>query len=234
VGGCPLLPVHAGEIQCRALGVNVQAVDDDGRPVVDRQGELVVTQPMPSMPLGFWNDPGDQRYRESYFTFLPGVWRHGDWLRLTARGTAVVEGRSDSTLNRLGVRIGTAELYRVVEEFPEVVDSLVVGVELPGGGYAMPLFVALAEGVELDAALTSRLNAAIREQLTPRHVPDQIVAVPAIPRTLTGKKLEVPVKRLLLGEPLERVASPGATQDPRALEHFAQLARDWRLGSEGG
>jgi acetoacetyl-CoA synthetase len=232
VMGCPLLPVYAGEIQCRALGVKVEAVDDQGQPVLDRQGELVVTAPMPSMPVGFWSDPDGRRYHESYFTFLPGVWRHGDWLRLTPRGTAVIEGRSDSTLNRLGVRIGTAELYRVIEDFPEIADSLVVGVELPGGGYAMPLFVVLAPGQVLDSALTQRLNQALREQLSPRHVPDRIVAVPAIPRTLTGKKLEVPVKRILLGEPVDRVASPGATLDPAALEHFEALAREWNLTGE--
>jgi acetoacetyl-CoA synthetase len=228
----PLLPVYAGEIQCRALGVKVDAVDDEGYPVLNRQGELVVTEPMPSMPLGFWNDHDGSRYRESYFSFLPGVWRHGDWLRLTERGTAIIDGRSDSTLNRQGVRIGTAEIYRVVEELPEIVDSLVVGLELPGGGYRLPLFVVLAAGAALDETL-DEIRRAIRENLTPRHVPDQIVPVRAIPRTLTGKKLEVPVKRLLLGAPLEQVASPSATQDPTALDDFARLAQEWNLGSRG-
>jgi acetoacetyl-CoA synthetase len=230
VVGCPVLPVHAGEIQCRALGVKVEAVDDQGRPVLNRQGELIVSEPMPSMPLFFWNDADGARYRESYFSFLPGVWRHGDWLRLTPRGTAIIEGRSDSTLNRQGVRIGTAELYRVVEEMPEIVDSLVVGIELPGGGYRMPLFVVLAPDAALDE---ERVRSVIREHLTPRHVPDQIVPVRAIPRTLTGKKLEVPVKRLLLGARVEEVASPGATQDPAALDDFARLAAEWKLSSDG-
>jgi acetoacetyl-CoA synthetase len=217
-----VLPVHAGELQCRALGVKVDAVDDQGRSVLNEQGELVVTEPMPSMPLFFWNDRDGSRYRDSYFSFLPGVWRHGDWLRLTSRGTGVIEGRSDSTLNRQGVRIGTAEIYRVVEELPEIIDSLVIGIELPGGAYRMPLFVVLAPGAVLDDA---RIRSAIRENLTPRHVPDQIIPVRAIPRTLTGKKMEVPVKRLLLGASVDQVASPGATQDPQALHDFAHLAR---------
>jgi acetoacetyl-CoA synthetase len=221
VVGCPVLPVHAGELQCRGLAVKVDAVDDEGRSVLNRQGELVVREPMPSMPLFFWNDPDGARYRDSYFSFLPGVWRHGDWLRLTSRGTAVIEGRSDSTLNRQGVRIGTAEIYRVVEELPEVVDSLVVGIELPGGGYRMPLFVVLAPGCQLDEG---RIRSAVRENLTPRHVPDEIIPVRAIPRTLTGKKMEVPVKRLLLGASIDAVASPGAMLDPKALDEFTALA----------
>jgi len=176
------------------------------------------------MPVGFWNDPDGTRYRESYFEMYPGVWRHGDWIRITERGSAVIEGRSDSTLNRQGIRFGTSELYGVVESLPEVVDSLVIGLELPGGGYRMPLFVVLADGVELDADLKGRINAAIRAALSQRHVPDEIVAVPAIPRTLTGKKMEVPVKRIFQGRPLAEVAASGATADPGALQWFERYA----------
>jgi len=176
------------------------------------------------MPVYFWNDPDGRHYRESYFEMYPGVWRHGDWIRLTERGSAVIEGRSDSTLNRQGIRFGTSELYAVVERVPEVLDSLVVGLELPGGRYWMPLFVTLAPGVELDDALTARINGEIRSSLSGRHVPDAIVVVPAIPRTLTGKKMEVPVKRLLSGRSLEEVAAPGAVADPMALDFFVGYA----------
>ena len=224
VGGVPTLPVHAGELQGRSLGARVEAFDDAGRSIVGETGELVLTAPLPSMPVSFWNDPDGRRYRESYFAMYPGVWRHGDWIRITERGSAVIEGRSDSTLNRQGIRFGTSELYGVVEGLPEVVDSLVIGLELPGGGYWMPLFVVLAEGIELDDELVGRIKRAIRDALSQRHVPDAIVAVPAIPRTLTGKKMEVPVKRLLLGRPLAEVAAPGAIADPRALDFFAEYA----------
>ena len=224
VGGCPLLPVHAGELQARALGAKVEAFDEAGRSVVGQTGELVLTAPLPSMPVAFWNDPDGARYRESYFEMYPGVWRHGDWIRITERGSAVIEGRSDSTLNRQGIRFGTSELYGVVESLPEVVDSLVIGLELPAGGYRMPLFVVLADGVELDSALKARINGAIRAALSQRHVPDEIVSVPAVPRTLTGKKMEVPVKRLLQGRPLADVAAAGATADPSALNWFAEFA----------
>jgi acetoacetyl-CoA synthetase len=226
VGGCPLLPVHAGELQARALGARVEAFDEAGRSVVGQTGELVLTAPLPSMPVAFWNDPDGARYRESYFEMYPGVWRHGDWIRITERGSAVIEGRSDSTLNRQGIRFGTSELYGVVEGLPEVVDSLVIGLELADGGYWMPLFVVPAEGLELDATLKARINGAIRAALSQRHIPDEIIAAPAIPRTLTGKKMEVPVKRLFLGRSLVDVAAAGATADPAALEWFAALARD--------
>jgi acetoacetyl-CoA synthetase len=225
VGGCPLLPVHAGELQTPALGARVEAFDEDGRSIVGTTGELVLTAPLPSMPLYLWNDPDGQRYRESYFEMYPGVWRHGDWIRITERGSAVIEGRSDSTLNRQGIRFGTSELYGVVEGMPEVLDSLVIGLELPGGRYWMPLFVVLADGLELDAEVAARIKRVIRESLSQRHVPDAIIAVPVIPRTLTGKKMEVPVKRLLLGRPLEEVAARGATADPRALDFFVDYAR---------
>ena len=228
VGGCPLLPVHAGEIQCRCLGADVQAFDEEGRPVVDQVGELVITQPMPSMPLFFWNDPEGKRYRESYFEMFPGIWRHGDWVKITRRGTVVIYGRSDSTINRQGVRMGTSEIYRVVEDIPEILDSLVIDLELPGRGPYMPLFVVLREGVELDDALRNRIKQRIRESLSPRHVPDDIVAVPEVPRTLNGKKLEVPIKKILMGVPREKAVNPDSMSNPQALRFFEDFARTLR------
>lgn len=232
VGGSPTLPVRAGELSCRYLGARVEAFGEDGRPVPAGQtGELVLTAPMPSMPVRFWNDRDGSRYRESYFERFPGVWRHGDWIRFTPSGGAVIEGRSDSTLNRGGVRFGTSELYGVVDALPEVADSLVIGIEQADGSYWMPLFVALRSDVALDDALRARIAAAIRRELSPRHLPDEIIEVPAIPRTLTGKKMEVPVKRLLLGQPLDAVAAPGTMADPGALETFAAIGRS-RTGTD--
>jgi len=226
VVGCPLLPVHAGELQCRALGASVDAFDERAQSLVDETGELVITQPMPSMPVFLWNDdPQFSRYRASYFDVYPGVWRHGDWIRLTRRGSAVIQGRSDSTLNRLGVRIGTSELYSAIERLPEIRDSLVLGLELPKGGYYMPLFVVLDEGVQLDEQLKGKINATIRTHCSPRHVPDEIVSVPVIPRTLSDKKMEVPVKKLFMGVPVEKAANVGATRSPEAIAYFAELAR---------
>jgi acetoacetyl-CoA synthetase len=225
VVGCPLLPVRAGELQCRALGAAVDAFDEQGRSIVDETGELVITQPMPSMPVYLWNDPDFSRYRASYFDLYPGVWRHGDWIRLTYNGSAVIQGRSDSTLNRLGVRIGTSEVYSAIERLPEIRDSLVIGMELPNGGYYMPLFVVLDDTAQLDDALQNKIKATIRSHFSPRHVPDQILAVPAIPRTLSDKKMEVPVKKLFMGVPIHKAANLGATRSPEAVEYFAQLAR---------
>ncbi len=225
VVGCPLLPVRAGELQCRALGAAVDAFDDHGHSIIDETGELVVTEPMPSMPVYLWNDPDFSRYRASYFEMYPGIWRHGDWIRITSRGSAVIQGRSDSTLNRLGVRVGTSEVYSAVESLPEIRDSLVLGLELPNGGYYMPLFVVLAEGVELDNELRRNINTTIRARFSPRHVPDEIVAVPAIPRTLSDKKMEVPVKKLFMGVAVDKAANIGATRSPAAVEYFAELAR---------
>jgi acetoacetyl-CoA synthetase len=225
VTSCPLLPVYPGEIQCRALGAKVEAFDDQGRPVIGKVGELVVTEPLPSMPLLFWNDPDGERYRDSYFSTWPGVWRHGDWIRITERGTCVISGRSDSTLNRGGVRMGTAEFYRVVEGLDEVVDSLVVDVSDPGGEGRLLLFVVLRPGTELDDGLQARIRAAVRTDLSPRHVPDRIQAIAEVPRTLSGKKLEVPVKRVLAGVPLEQAVSEGALANPRAVHEVVALAR---------
>jgi acetoacetyl-CoA synthetase len=226
VGGAPILPVRAGEIQCRALGVAVEAWDEDGTPLVDEVGELVITRPLPSMPLRFWDDPGDERLRETYFSTYHGVWRHGDWIRISARGTVEILGRSDATLNRMGVRIGSAEIYGVVESFAEIADSLVVDLSSPARQAHMVLFVVPAEGAALDDALLARLRAAIRAQRSPRHVPDEIRVVPDLPRTLNGKKMEVPVKRILLGAPTERAVNLGATQNPEALAAFTDLAAE--------
>jgi acetoacetyl-CoA synthetase len=225
VACAPLLPVRAGELQCRALGAAVDAFDEQGHSLVDQTGELVITEPMPSMPVFLWNDADFSRYRASYFEVYPGVWRHGDWIRLTPEGSAVIQGRSDSTLNRLGVRIGTSEVYSAVESLPEVRDSLVIGLELPKGRYYMPLFVVLADGYALDDQLKQKINATIRSHFSPRHVPDEIVAVPAIPRTLSDKKMEVPVKKLFMGVALDQAANVGATRSPEAVKYFADLAR---------
>jgi acetoacetyl-CoA synthetase len=224
VGGSALLPVYANEIQGRCLGVSVEAWNGDGHPVIGEVGELVVTEPMPSMPLFFWNDRDGSRYRESYFDVFPGVWRQGDWLTLTERGSAIISGRSDATLNKMGVRMGSAEIYAVVERFSEVMDSLVVGVEMPGGSYYMPLFVVPAPGVEVDDRLREKLSSAISGDVSPRHVPDEIHAAPAVPRTLTGKKLEVPIKRLFQGATLTDVMALDAIENPSAATWYADFA----------
>lgn len=234
VAGAPILPVYSGELQCRALGVNAQAYDTDGNSVIGVMGELVVTEPMPSMPIYFWNDPDGRRYRESYFEMYPGIWRHGDWVVINERGGVVIYGRSDSTINRQGVRMGSSEIYRVVESLPEVLDSLVVDLEGLGGASYMPLFVVLREGVSLDAALERKIKDAIRTALSPRHVPDAIVAVPDVPRTLSGKKLEVPVKKILMGVPVERAANPDSLRNPELLPFFVELASRLIPGGETG
>ena len=224
VCGSPALPVHLGEIPARALGVKAEAWNAAGQPVVNEVGELVVTEPMPSMPVRFWDDDDGSRYRESYFATFPGVWRHGDWIRISSRGTVVIEGRSDSTLNKAGVRMGSADIYSAVESLEGVADSLVVGVELPDGGYYMPLFVVRADGAELDGDLEAEIVDAIRTTLSPRHVPDELVQAPAIPRTKTGKKLEVPIKRLLQGLSLCEVVDLETVDDATAMHWFADFA----------
>jgi acetoacetyl-CoA synthetase len=225
VGASPLVPVWEGEISCRHLGCAVEAYSPDGRPLVGEQGELAITAPMPSMPVSFWNDPDGTRYREAYFDEWPGVWRHGDWVTFTERGSCVISGRSDATLNRGGVRIGTAEFYAVVEAIPEVADALVIHLD---EGDRLLLFVALRDGTELTDELRDRIGRELRTALSPRHVPDEIRAVPAVPRTLSGKKLEVPVKRILSGVRPEVAASRGSLADPAALDAFAALAEDAR------
>jgi acetoacetyl-CoA synthetase len=226
VGGTPLLPVAAGVIPCRCLGAKVEAFDPDGKPVIGALGELVITAPMPSMPVGFWNDPDGRRYREAYFDVYPGVWRHGDWITIAEDGSCVITGRSDATLNRGGVRLGTAEFYSVVESIDEVVDSVVV--HLDENGDELLLFVVLAEGVELDDALRGRIRAELRAALSPRHVPDEIHQVRAVPRTLSAKKLEVPVKRILTGTPVESAAARGALANPESLTAFERFAASRR------
>ncbi|MBV2354581.1 acetoacetate--CoA ligase [Streptomyces sp. J2-1] len=227
-GAVPTLPVYTGELQAPGLGTDLQAWDPSGRPVTDEVGELVVTNPMPSMPIRFWNDPDGSRYHDSYFDTYPGVWRHGDWITLTSRGTVIIHGRSDSTLNRQGVRMGSADIYEVVERLPEIKESLVVGVEQPDGGYWMPLFVQLTPGTTLDDALLAHIKQAIRTQLSPRHVPDEVIEVPAVPHTLTGKRIEVPVKRLLQGTPLEKAVNPGSIDNLSLLAFYEQLGRERR------
>jgi acetoacetyl-CoA synthetase len=225
-GEVPTLPVWPGELSAPCLGVALDAFDEHGKSVRDELGELVVTRPMPSMPIRFWNDPDGERYREAYFDTYPGVWRHGDWITITHRGTVQMHGRSDSTLNRNGVRMGSADIYQAVEQVPEVLESLVIGAEQPGGGYWMPLFVRLAPGIELDDALRSRIVAAIRESASPRHVPDDIIVAPGIPHTRTGKKLEVPVKRMLQGQDPAAVVDPRSVDDPDLLPWYAAQVPD--------
>jgi acetoacetyl-CoA synthetase len=229
VGGVPLLPVYRGELQARSLGAKVEAFDEEGKPVVDEVGELVITEPMPSMPLFLWGDEDGSRYRASYFEMYPGVWRHGDWIEITSRGTAVIYGRSDSTINRSGVRMGTSEIYRAVHAVDEVVDALVVDVPRPGTEGWMPLFVVLREGVELSDELIAEIKRRIREQCSPRHVPDEIFQIAEVPRTLSGKALEVPVKRILMGTAPEQAASKDSLANPAALEYFVELSAN--LGS---
>ncbi len=226
VGASPTVPVYAGEISCRMLGCAVEAYDDDRKPVIGSLGELVITQPMPSMPVGFWGDADGSRYQAAYFEDIPGVWRHGDWITITERGTCTITGRSDATLNRGGVRLGTAEFYTVVEGLPEVADSLVVHLEDDEGGAGqLLLFVVLAEGLELDDALQRRIATALRTQLSPRHVPDTIRQVAALPRTLSGKKLEVPVKKILQGASIEDAAAKGALANPDSLDAFIGIRK---------
>ncbi len=230
IGGLRTLPVVEGEMQCRCLGAAVEAWDEQGRPLVDEVGELVCTKPMPSMPLYLWNDPDGARLHDSYFDVYPGVWRHGDWIRITPRGGAIIYGRSDATINRHGIRMGTAELYRAVEALPEVLDSLVVDLEYLGRESYMPLFVVLRDGVVLDDALTRRIRDEIRAALSPRHVPSEIVQVQAIPRTLSGKKMELPVKKLLLGADPAKVMNRDAMANADCVDWFVAFARRRRAG----
>jgi acetoacetyl-CoA synthetase len=224
VGGVPGLPVYLGELQARILGASVESWDPEGRPLTDEVGELVITKPMPSMPLFFWGDSDGSRLRESYFDVYPGVWRHGDWIEITSRGTAIITGRSDSTINRGGVRMGTAEIYGAVLGLDEVVDALVIDVPREGTDGWMPLFVVLRDGVSLDESLEDQIRRRIREDCSPRHVPDEIRQIHEVPRTLSGKALEVPVKRILMGTPPEQAASRESLANPEALDYFVALA----------
>ncbi len=224
VGGVPTLPVYQGELQARALGARIESWSPEGTPQVGKVGELVITEPMPSMPLFFWGDADGSRYHESYFDMYPGIWRHGDWIEITDRGTAVISGRSDATINRGGIRIGTAEIYRAVLTLEEVVDALVLDLPLPGTDGHMPLFVVLGDGADLDEGLRTRIRAVIRESCSPRHVPDSIEQIAEVPRTLSGKALELPVKRILLGQATDTAVSRDALANPAALEPFERMA----------
>jgi acetoacetyl-CoA synthetase len=232
IGTNPMLPVYAGEMQAPYLGVRVEAWSPEGKPVVGEVGEMVITAPMPSMPVALWNDPDGSRLRNAYFDTFPGVWRHGDWMTVTEDGTYVVHGRSDSTINRGGVRMGSADIYDAVDALPEIAGSLVIGAELPDGDYYMPLFVVLAPGAELSDDLTSRLRTAIRQQVSPRHVPDDIVETAAVPMTLTGKKLEVPIKRLLQGVAPHNALNRATVANPDVLDWYLDFATQFRTKYE--
>jgi acetoacetyl-CoA synthetase len=223
-GSSPLTPVYAGEISAPLLGVALETWDDAGQPVTGQVGELVITRPMPSMPLRFWDDPDGERYRDAYFDRWPGAWRHGDWAEITAHGGVIVSGRSDATLNRQGVRLGSADIYTAIEALPVISDSLVIGAELGDGDYWLALFVVLADGQELTGELTEAIKTRIRAETSPRHVPDDVIAVTALPHTRTGKRLEIPVKRLIQGQPLAAVASQDAVDDFGALAQFTAYA----------
>ena len=225
VGGVPVLPVYLGELQARSLGASVEAWDPDGRALVDAVGELVITKPMPSMPLFLWGDEDGSRLRESYFSMYPGIWRHGDWIEITSRATAIIYGRSDSTINRGGVRMGTSEIYRAVLDVPNVVDALVVDLPREGTDGWMPLFVVLRDGESLSDELVAEIKRRVREDCSPRHVPNEIRQIAAVPRTLSGKVLEVPVKRILTGTPAEQAASRESLANPEALDYFVALAK---------
>ena len=224
IGGNRELPQVPGEMQCRLLGCAVEAWDENGNPVIGEVGELVCTRPIPSMPLYFWNDEGNKRYLSSYFDMYPGVWRHGDWLKVTPSGHCVIYGRSDATINRHGLRMGTSELYSAVEALPEVLDSMVVDLEYLGRESYMPLFVVLRPGVQLDGAMKAKINDAIKTALSPRFVPNEILQVAEIPRTLSGKKQELPIKKLLLGQPLEKVVNKDAMANPGCLDWYVAFA----------
>jgi len=230
IGGCRVLPVYAGEIQCRYLGAKVEAFDEGGQSVLNQVGELVITEPMPSMPLYFWNDPEFKRYTASYFEMYPGIWRHGDWIKINERGGSVVYGRSDATIKRHGVRMGTSEIYQVIEDMPEIIDSLVVDLEGLEGASYMPLFVVLREGITLDEELKENIRSRIRADISPRHVPDDIFTIPEVPRTLSGKKLELPVRRILLGHPVEKAVNPDAMQNPGTIQFYVGLAKEIKKG----
>jgi acetoacetyl-CoA synthetase len=229
IGGVPTLPVYEGELQARSLGAALESWAEDGTPRIGEVGELVLTEPMPSMPIFFWADEDGSKLREAYFDHFPGVWRHGDWIELTERGTAIIYGRSDSTINRGGVRMGTSEIYSAVLAIDEVVDALVVDLPREGAENWMPLFVVLREGAELDDDLIKRIAARVREDCSPRHVPNEVQEIAAVPRTLSGKALEIPVKRILTGTDPDRAVSRESLANPEALDHFVAMAADRRM-----
>ncbi|WP_286231794.1 acetoacetate--CoA ligase [Neobacillus mesonae] len=226
VGGSPLLPVHAGELQARALGAAVRAFDDHGEELMDEIGELVITEPMPSMPIFFWNDENGERYRDSYFDMYPDVWRHGDFIKITSRGSAVIYGRSDATINRGGIRMGTSEIYSALESIPEILDSLVVDIPISSELSYMPLFVVLKKGAVLTDEVKARINGVIRQNCSPRHVPNEIFLVEELPKTLNGKKLEVPIKKILMGTPVEKAVNAGSLANPDSLNFFVEFKKN--------
>jgi acetoacetyl-CoA synthetase len=223
VGGNPLWPVYEGEIQCRALGCKVEAFSEEGKPLFNEVGEMVLTQPIPSMPVSFWNDPEFIRYNESYFEMFPGIWRHGDWVSITPRNGVIIYGRSDATLNRGGVRIGTAEVYRAVDKVNEVQDSLIICIEKEGGEYFMPLFVVLRPGKLFDNSVKEKIRSTLRSECSPRHVPDEIYQAPDIPYTISGKKTETPVKKILMGKNPATVVNAGALRNPEAMQYYIEF-----------
>jgi len=225
VGGNPMAPVYAGEIQCRALGCSLEAFDQEGNPVYNTVGEMVITKPMPSMPIFFWNDPENHRYQESYFDVFPGVWRHGDWIQITERKGIIIYGRSDATLNRGGIRIGTSEIYRAMDTVKEIKDSLIICLELTDGNFWMPLFVVMQDGIALTQEIKNNIVKTIRSAYSPRHVPDEIIGVPDIPYTISGKKTETPVKKILMGKDPASVLNIGALKNPSSMDFFITLAK---------
>jgi acetoacetyl-CoA synthetase len=225
VGGNPTLPVYSGEIQCRALGCKLEALDEQGSPVIDEVGEMVISKPMPSMPIYFWNDPDNKRYTESYFEMYPGIWRHGDWTQITPRNTVIIYGRSDATLNRGGIRIGTSEIYRAVDKVKEIKDSLIVCIEKDKGEFWMPLFVVMQDNLPLTEEIRKKINATIRADYSPRHVPDEIIVAPDIPYTISGKKTETPVKKVLMGKDPKVVVNSGSLKNPESMDFFITLVK---------
>jgi acetoacetyl-CoA synthetase len=226
LGGARTKPIFAGEMQCVCLGTKVAAFDESGQAVIDEVGELVITEPFPTMPLYFWNDPENKRYRASYYDMYPGIWRHGDWIKITERGGCIIYGRSDSTINRHGVRMGTGEIYAAVEALPEIADSLVIDLEMLGCDSYLPMFIVLREGAELDDALRERIQEQLRTNVSPRHVPDDIFAIVEVPYTLSGKKMEVPIRKILLGLDVAKAANPGAMRNPESIKFFVEFARN--------
>lgn len=224
VGGNPIWPVYAGEIQCRALGCKLESFSEVGKSLLNEVGEMVITKPMPSMPIYFWNDENHTRYMESYFEMYPGIWRHGDWTEITERYSVIIYGRSDATLNRGGIRIGTSEIYRAVDKIPEVKDSMIICIEKKGGNFWMPLFVVMQPDIELTTDIIKNINQTIRNDYSPRHVPDTVLAVTDLPYTISGKKTETPVKKVLMGLDPKEVVNKGALRNPESMEFFIQLA----------
>jgi acetoacetyl-CoA synthetase len=220
VGGCPFMPVYAGEIQCRLLGCYLDAFDEQGNAVREQLGEMVIREPMPSMPIYFWNDENNDRYRSSYFEQYEGIWRHGDWIEITSKGSVIIFGRSDATLNRDGVRIGTSEVYSALDSIPEISDSIVVCIEKESGQFFMPLYVVMKEGEILDEQMKKKIKSILRTQYSPRHVPDEIYAIPEVPYTISGKKMEAPVKKILMGTAPEKAASRDTMRNPDSLLSF--------------